>query len=397
MKSILRKMFFKQVILKINIYFSIVLSASFTNKALASNLYDPSTEPINFKLEAPFTELMTFKPEEGASIKERSVKGILFYEDEKHTLKSLSVKIKLRGWSTLFSCDFKKLKVKFKDGTPLEGPFAGIESFDLGTHCIDPETTHQKDATLKKYLEPMNYNHREALIYQMIRLAGVPGLQSRRAFVKYADTSLKPELGLTDAKTYQAFILEKYDDFLLRENAESIAFVGQLQFSSKPKPNLRYEFTSVSEANNFDKEGLALLALLQSLIGNGDFFISMNPNDLRQGDESTRLWNMKVYEITGGQWRAFANDFNGTSFAVALEGFYYFSDVTKYLVVLPQESQLKLREKLLSLKPEIIKLFTNLKSYDPVGFKTIEKRIQEFYKQLDQKFQPVIVPLQTNR
>lgn len=353
--------------------FTILITISklcFISVAEAAAPFFTDTKPFSFELEAPLSDLMKDVQANLIEAKAKSIVGVLKYKDGDLD-KQLPVKIKLRGWSSLFVCDFKKLKIKFTNGTPSEGPFAGIASLDLATHCTE------STAPDKILLSASQFNHREALTYNLMKILEIPALQSRMTFARYTDTSENKSLDLDSQKTYQAFFIENFDSFLKRVNGVEIGYVGQISFSGKPKDDMRYEFKSIEEAPQFDKVTMAKVALVESLVGNGDWFISTHPKDLRQGDESTKLWNIKVYELKGPIWVPFAHDFNFSNF-VAGEGLgFQFSDL--FWSTLDVDARHKVATLFLEKRKEI-EMLPNLLTADPKGRDFINTRIFEFYQ-----------------
>src|SRR5262245_4979898 len=91
--------------------------------------------PLAFEIKAPFTDLITA----GREAEDYSVAGTLsFGSDNSRKTPPDNVKVAIRGHTSRreSECTFPKLKLRF-NVTPVKGPFAGIRSIKLGTHCGD--------------------------------------------------------------------------------------------------------------------------------------------------------------------------------------------------------------------------------------------------------------------
>jgi hypothetical protein len=368
------------------IVLAFVIKFCLTSVSATANPLFSETQPFSFELEAPLSDLMQNIESNPMEAKSKSIPGILKYK-EGDQYKQLPVKIKLRGWSSLFVCDFKKLKIKFANGTPTEGPFAGIASLDLATHCTE------STAPDKIFLSASQFNHREALAYNLMKILEIPALQSRMGFVRYTDTSENKSLNLDSQKTYQAFFLENFDSFLKRVSGVEIGYVGQTSFSGKPKDDIRYEFNSIEEAPQFNKEIMSKVGLIESLVGNSDWFISTSSKDLRQGDESTKLWNIKVYELKGPIWVPFAHDFNFSSFVAAQGPSFQFSEA--FWSPLDTNARHKVAQLFLDKRKEI-ELLPTLLTADPKGRDFIITRISEFYEFLARAYPDYFIRPRSN-
>src|SRR5437762_1162744 len=131
---------------------------------------------VTLQLKAPFTELI----DGGRENDDHSVIGSLSYESTAIE----NVRISLRGHTSRneSECAFPKLKLHFNT-PPKDGPFAGVRSVKVGTHCGESagQTLTPRFGRLPNEQSPF----REAFVYRLLDVLHVPTLKARPARITY--------------------------------------------------------------------------------------------------------------------------------------------------------------------------------------------------------------------
>ena len=84
-------------------------------------------------------------------------------------------------------CRFPKLKVRFAAGTADASIFRHMDVVKIGTHCGEsPDQTLTRSAGR---VANEHTTHREAFVYRLLDLLGIPSLRARPARIAYRDTS----------------------------------------------------------------------------------------------------------------------------------------------------------------------------------------------------------------
>jgi hypothetical protein len=231
-----------------------------------------SDEPLALQLKAPLDELF----DNGRDTETYSVVGSI--STGSHTGRSKpieNVKVSLRGHTsrTESECSFPKLKLHFT-APPTEGPFAGITSVKIGTHCGDStgDTLTAKFGRLPNEQSP----YREAFIYRLLDVLQVPTLKARPARITYVSSDVQQPL------VRNAMLLEDDDDARARLGAD-------LEIQPASFSNAQDEFKAADTAQ---------MAFAEALIGNFDWCLRMTADDKYRCDARRILWN--VVALRGG-------------------------------------------------------------------------------------------------
>ena len=127
--------------------------------------------------------------------------------------KRIPIQIGPRGRTSMQECTFRKLEVEISDVTRAAGtPFAGLESFKIGTHC-----DLRDGISLFGRLGNEEAVFRERLAYRWYQEMTPFSLGTRRAVISYVSTDGGPAPG-----TKHAFFLEDFKTFRKRIHAEKV-------------------------------------------------------------------------------------------------------------------------------------------------------------------------------
>jgi hypothetical protein len=151
---------------------------------------------------------------------------------------------------------------------PSDGPFAGISSLKIGTHCGDSsgDTLTAKFGRLPNEQSP----YREAFIYRLLDVLQVPTLKARPARITYVSS------GVPQPLVRNAMLLEDDDDARARLGAD-------LEIQPASFSNAQDEFKATDTAQ---------IAFAQALIGNFDWCLRMTTDDKYRCDARRILWNV---------------------------------------------------------------------------------------------------------
>lgn len=336
-----------------------------------------SYEPLNIEIEAPLAELFAQKDDvEYPANKNLFTTGSLSYQDQSKNTHRISVKIYLKGFSTLSNCPFPKLELKMNSQDVKGTLFSSMDSIDLNTHC-----TEEKDTRLEDRFKASVNNHREALIYRMAHTLEIPTLQARPVFVRYKKTKI-PVVD-QNPKAYQAFFLEDMSHLRRRLNGKEVKGIETLfknaEIAANPKKASQYRFKDIQSSPQVDVEDVTRIALFQAMIGNGDWFIKVDAEHGGAGSNKIRLWNIKILELPTGKWVLFPQDF-GISYPLMGDSL---TDLEPTIFGAAGEaSQKKLIRVFLNKKTELYQLLETLKN-DPQGAENFQKTLDHFYQNLE--------------
>jgi hypothetical protein len=249
-------------------------------------------QPLALRLEAPFNDLFAHAQQDGYV-----VRGTLGWSDGAGQPQQLGrVKIAVRGHTSRreSECPFPKLKVSWAEGT-----------IKIGTHCgeADGDAITPKFGRLPNQLSPV----REAFVYHLLDLVGVPTLRARVAEITYvyADaTGEQPE-----SRRRHAFVLEDDHEALQRLGADQ----------SIPESR----FTTARDA--FAPADSATIAFAEALIGNFDWCLRFFKGDAYRCDARHPLWNLFAFQRSDGTARPVMYDFDVSG---AVAGYHrWFADI----------------------------------------------------------------------
>jgi hypothetical protein len=222
---------------------------------------------LHVRLEAPINELFA-----GSRDTPREVSGTLSYTDDATGREIVleGVRVSLRGHTSKAEaeCAFPKLKLRFKAGEAVEASlFRRMKEVKVGTHCGErPDSERTPKGRLANDKAPF----REAFVYRLLEIVGVPSLKARPAEITYVDA------GKTLVR--KALFVEDLDDTVRRLGAERELPVAQFT-------NGRDTFAAADGVK---------LALAEALIGNFDWCVRWTPDDTYRCDARDPLWNVAV-------------------------------------------------------------------------------------------------------
>lgn len=337
-----------------------------------------SFAPLNIKLRAPFSTLFEAQSLGLAEAKKALVTGEVFVPGVGGFPIGYPVEIHMKGFSSLNTCRFPKLELKFIS-KPTTGLFTNIKSIDLNTHCAE-----QDDWVVSEYFRGSFLNHREALIYRMMDVLGMPSLRARPVFAEYEDTFSPSTVPLKKDFAYQAFFIEDMSAFTERLNAQEVRGTGDvlkdLITLDHPEKIQMFRFQDVKSSPRIDPEDVARIALLQYLVDNGDWFIKIDSEHERSHDSKINLWNTKIIQTTSGKWIPVPHDFSLSG--VLLGSSIPTLDRTIFDVV-SAESRKKIKKAFQNKKAELMQLPSELKD-DPKGQFQIKGILERFFSNLQQ-------------
>ena len=190
--------------------------------------------------------------------------------------RTLPVRIRVRGNSSLQECPFPKLKVKISRSNRAGTPFAHAREIKIGTHCAEGGM-----GTIGRLREE-KAAYREVLIYEAMDRLGFTGPRTRRALIEYVDPT-------GDADHWpvkrMAFIFEHVE--VLAENMNGRALEDE-------------EVAQLTDAG-FDEQLTLELKLFHALVGNWDYALSVSGEG---------LWNTEVIRLDDASLLPVAGDFD---------------------------------------------------------------------------------------
>ena len=263
---------------------------AFVAAALAASA-DPHTplfsgyDPLNLRIEAPLSDLFGHKSIDD----DYSVTGTLAYSDVGRQITIRDVTISVRGHTSRREgeCTFPKLKLDFQSADVAAPLFAGVKSIKLGTHCGEStdEQLTERFGRLPNQHSPL----REALVYRLLDVFGVPTLRARPAHVTYIDTQ-------TPQKQLQR------DAVVVESDGDAERRLGG-RHDVPPE-----QFTNARDM--FSVEDSARLAFAEAMIGNFDWCLKFFDRDTYRCDARRKLWNVTAVALDGGGTRPLIYDFD---------------------------------------------------------------------------------------
>jgi hypothetical protein len=260
--------------------------------ALAAASLFSSFEPLAFELKAPFNELFDHaRTDDGYA-----VTGTLTYPNNGRPTAIDGVTITVRGNTSRreSECVFPKLKVQLPDSSAGAGPFEGLESIKIGTHCgeASDEGVTEKFGRLPNEHSPA----REVFVYRLLEAVGVPTLKARGAKISYVYSDPQPGQSPPQDQPLvrRAMLLEDTDAAVKR-------YGGVREIAEKEFTNARAQFASADTAR---------LALAEAMIGNFDWCLKMTQGDAYRCDARHPLWNIVAAAGSDGKARPIMYDFD---------------------------------------------------------------------------------------
>jgi hypothetical protein len=234
-------------------------------------------DPLALTLTAPFDDLFA----NARTNAEYSVTGSVSYANGGGQPITLdNVTITLRGHTSRreSECTFPKLKLHFASAPP-DGVFAGVGAVKVGTHCGDSatDTLTARFGRLTNQRSPL----REAFVYRLLDVLGIPALKARPARVTYVTAT--PDAGeaghATQPVTRHAMLLE--DDDAAKKRFGAAQEIDEQSFTTA--------------ADQFAPDDTARLAFAEALIGNFDWCLRFYDKDSYRCDGRHPLWNILAY------------------------------------------------------------------------------------------------------
>ena len=315
-----------------------------------------SSKPLPIKLEAPLKELFAkLDSLELESKKLLKINGFLTYGNS-----VIPVEIRVRGFSSLHTCNFPKLALKL-DKNAIKGTiFQDNENIDLSTHCSD-------DPKLAKRLN-MNFPKREVLNYKWQGLAKMIGYSARASVITYVESATG------ETYSHQGFLLEHMSSLLRRTNTVEIRRAGSMKENEDMKASKRRKFTFKSgDSKRFSTLDMDRFEIFQSLIGNFDY-------------SPWSLHNVKALELTDGTLVPMAMDFNLTEVASGRRELVFslpsnaFEDAEKVKIT---ANVRKILNEYLEKKAEFYSAIDDLGAEDPVGIKNAKSILDDFFQYIE--------------
>lgn len=347
---------------------ALALSAAFVKP---KNGLFSTYEITNFQLKAPLTTLFKAKKLNFFEVKKVKVNGVISYTDEKQNLVNLNVELYIKGYTTTQFCTFPKLELKIPKSESIGTIFDGIKTVDLNTHCVE-----QDDPSTEAYIQYIKSsfnNHREAMIYRIMDVLNMPSLRARPVLIQYTDTDENSEVSAKPNFAYQAFFLEDYSDFRKKNNLKAIRGVNDVTKADVDVNDTdklsTYVFSNVADSPNMDLDDAARSAVLQFIIGNGDWFLQTTKTDLREEGHSDgeNLWNMKIVEDTKGKWITIPQDFN---FSMFMQNYPVVQPInSKVFDLASTESKISILEGFTNKKSQIYEIIKQLDGSGPIIYR----------------------------
>jgi hypothetical protein len=356
-----------------NVCFSICHASNGPFPAPPAGSLFSSQEALSVVLNAPLSTLIKAKDLPFLERKKFTVPGQLSYVGKDGKAVNTDVQIHLKGFTTLSFCPFPKMEMKLVN-PPTGSVFATIKTVDFNTHCAEPT-----DTSINEFYRASFYNHREVLAYQMMNLLKIPSYQARAVWVQYIDTDSPSKINIDPAKPYRAFFLEDMGDFKKRVNVQEIKdSKDPMKAAYPPDKQQNFIFRSAQESANMDPEDVARVELLESLVGNGDWFLRVQPSDSRGHDTPEGLWNIKILETPERKWIPMAQDFSLSALVVGTP--YGIASLRQFNLLTP-ESKERLKKEFLDHRSELYQLLTTL-SQDSPGAENAKVLLDQFFQRL---------------
>jgi len=319
-----------------------------------------SYETLRVKMTAPFNQM--FKAGRGAWAKGSiEVAG-----------KSIPFEARARGQYTLTACNFPKLMLKFKMDDIRGTLFEGHPKIDVGTHC-----DHKKEmaAGTDRLMEAMAVNYREAIIYRLADVLGIPAYSTRPMRVTYADTSPEP-VPLPDGE-YWAFFVEHEENVVRRAKGIEIEHISKKKPGQADDPGVRYVYKGPDHHPEIDWDSLARMDVFQHFIGN---------YDCRLNDDE--IHNHKLIQIPSGKWIAVPQDFNFASLAYSDDaGASQYAGMGQLPVRVPKERIKEILKEFIGKRAELMAALKWLE-FDPATKKVFEDTIDGMFNEFATQVNP---------
>lgn len=193
--------------------------------------------------------------------------------------RTIPVKVRVRGNSSLQECPFPKLKFKVTPENRPGTPFYDARELKIGTHCA--EGGHGTIGRLRDERAAF----REALVYESLALLGFTSPRVRRAQIEYRDTSPTNVVTGGWQINRHAVLLDEIEVVAEKLGAHLLT---EEEAAALPKGSL-------------DQQLVTELRLFHALVGDWDYALSPGEEGLRNTD---------VLTLANGQLLPVAGDFD---------------------------------------------------------------------------------------
>jgi hypothetical protein len=257
---------------------------------------------LELRLSAPFDDLFAKSSHDD----DYAVDGSLTYAGPDGRPRVLDrVRISVRGNTSKQSteCTFPKLKLRFARGSAHDASiFASAETLKIGTHCGES----QGEQLTPKFGRLANQKAaiREAFVYQLLDVMGVPSLRARPARITYEFAG-----GRRAPLVRDAMLLEDTSEAMSRLHASRE--IGMERFGSASRE------LAVADTVN--------LALAEAMIGNFDWCLRFTPGDTYRCDANKPLWNIAALAGADGRVVPLMYDFDLSGMVTGSH--FWFADV----------------------------------------------------------------------
>ena len=257
-----------------------------------------SQDVLTLRLEAPLNELFAGAAQSQKTKQSSAVTGKLTFTQRfgrDTTIEGVQVDVRGHTSRRPGECTFPKLKVTMPPGHAEARALLGDQtSLKIGTHCGESEG----ESITKKYGRLSNEKApvREAFIYRLLDVVGVPTLRVRQARISYVYTDPRPSQtpDQNQPVVRNAIIVEDDDEAVKR-----LGGVRQID-----------EKGFVSARDMLSVEDTALVAFAEAMIGNFDWCLKMTRDDAYRCNARHPLWNVLAIVGADGQTRPLIYDFD---------------------------------------------------------------------------------------
>jgi hypothetical protein len=250
-------------------------------------LFWNTAEPFELKLQAPLAKLFA----QGRTDEHAKVAGVVSYrgpDGRPVTIDAVQVSVRGNTSRRDTECTFPKLKLDLDGAGTANSPFAGFKAIKIGTHCGEAAAGEltPRFGRLANQTSPL----REAFVYRLLGIAGVPTLNARPARITYID----PDAPSGQPLVRDAVLLEDDDDAVARFGAK-----GEID-----------EQAFGSARDRFAAADTARLAFAEAMVGNFDWCLKFTPDDTFRCDARHPLWNITALDMGGGRAVPLVRDFD---------------------------------------------------------------------------------------
>jgi hypothetical protein len=246
-----------------------------------------SERPLSLRLRAPFDDLFAHSAQDA----DYAVDGSIAYvgaDGQEIEIRGVSFSVRGNTSKQDAECTFPKLKLRFAPGSTREDSmFSKMSGIKIGTHCGETpgEQLTPKFGRLANEQAPL----REAFIYRLLRVMGVPALLARPTRITYEYAS-----GQRPPLVRNAMLLEEVNEARKRLNAGDE--IPMERFGSAD--------ADLTVADT------VTLAFAEAMIGNFDWCLRFTRGDTYRCDQAKPLWNILAFARGDGRDAALMYDFD---------------------------------------------------------------------------------------